>query len=61
MIRCFYYKAETVNFFPSDAEVKAAVCKWTSSQLEIFCMGGMNKWTERLEKYVALNGDWVEK
>jgi len=47
--------------FPSDAEIEAAVCKWISSQPETFFMGGMNKWTEGLQKRVAVNGDCVEK
>jgi len=47
--------------FSSDAKVEAAVRKWISSQPETFFMDGMNKWIERLKKYVAVKGDYVEK
>jgi hypothetical protein len=47
--------------FSSDAEVEVAVCKWINSQPETFFMGGMNKWTELLQKCVNINGDSVEK
>ena len=47
--------------FSSDAEVEADVRKWISSQPETFFMDRMNKWIERLKKYVAINGDYVEK
>ena len=47
--------------FSLDAEVEAAVRKWISSQPETFFMDRMNKWIERLEKCVAVNGDYVEK
>ena len=47
--------------FSSDAEVEAAVCNWISSQPETFFMDRMNKWIKRLKKFVAVNGDYVEK
>ena len=47
--------------FLSHAEFEKAVRKWISSQPETFFMDGMNKWIDRLEKSVAVNGDYVEK
>jgi hypothetical protein len=49
------------QYFSSDAEVEAAVCKWISSQPETFFIDRMNKWIERIKKCVAVNGDYVEK
>jgi hypothetical protein len=40
--------------FSSDAEVEAAVCKWISIEPETFFMDGMDKWIERLKKYVSV-------
>ena len=47
--------------FSSDAEVEAAVCKWISNQPETFFVDGMNKWVEQLKKFVAVNGNYIEK
>jgi hypothetical protein len=47
--------------FLSDAEFEAAVRKWISIKPETFFIDGLNKWIERLKKWVAVNGDCVEK
>ncbi|GFY36666.1 uncharacterized protein TNCV_28701 [Trichonephila clavipes] len=47
--------------FATDAEVQVDVRKRISSQPEYFCMDGMKKWIERLNKCVAISGDYVEK
>jgi len=55
-------KLETLKgqHFSMDAEVEAAVSKWSSSQPETIFMDGMNKWIQRPKKCVAVNGNYVE-
>ncbi|GFW16186.1 uncharacterized protein TNCV_4263511 [Trichonephila clavipes] len=47
--------------FSTVAEVQAAMSKWICSEPESFFMDGMKKWIERLNKCVAVSGDYVEK
>ncbi|GFX64943.1 mariner Mos1 transposase [Trichonephila clavipes] len=47
--------------FLTEAEVHATVRKWMHSQTEAFYMDGMKKCIERLNKCVAVSGDYVEK
>ncbi|GFV35878.1 hypothetical protein TNCV_2866381 [Trichonephila clavipes] len=43
-------------------KVQTAVSKWIRSQPELFFMDdGMKKWIERLNKFVAVSGDYLEK
>ncbi|GFU13410.1 hypothetical protein TNCV_3980491 [Trichonephila clavipes] len=44
-----------------DANVRAAVRKWIRRQPESFFIDGMKKWIERLNKCVAVSGDYDEE
>ncbi|GFS83971.1 hypothetical protein TNCV_2363851 [Trichonephila clavipes] len=47
--------------FSTNTEVQADMRKWIRSQPESFNMGGIKKWIERLNKCVAVSGDYIEK
>jgi hypothetical protein len=41
--------------------VKAAVHQWLHAQTKIFFFGGIKKLVGRWEKYIAKQGDYIEK
>ncbi|GFV01825.1 hypothetical protein TNCV_2550791 [Trichonephila clavipes] len=47
--------------FSMGTDIQAATRKWIGSQPQFFYMNGMKKWIKRLNKYVAISGDYGEK